>query len=286
MRQYLDLMQEILREGAEKEDRTGTGTFSLFGKSLRFDLREGFPLVTTKKMFTKGIIHELLWFISGDTNIKYLNDRGVHIWDEWADVNGNLGPVYGRQWRKWEVVRFQPRKLYPLDDGSVGGEALIKIEQRDQLATAIRMLQEDPDSRRNLVSAWNVGSLDLMALQPCHVVYQFYVENSRYLSMQMYQRSADYFLGVPFNIASYALLLSMVAQVTGLEAKEFIHVFGDVHVYRNHVDQCAVQLSRDCLPLPRLELSPDIKKIDDFGFEDVQILDYKHHPKIEAPISV
>lgn len=286
MQQYLDLMRDILDNGVSKDDRTGTGTRSVFGRSLRFDLREGFPLVTTKKMFMKGIVHELLWFISGNTNVKYLNNHDVHIWDEWADVKGDLGPVYGRQWRKWEVVRFQPFDLHPLPDGSRAGNAVIRIEQRDQLATSIKMLQEDPNSRRNIVSAWNVGSLDLMALHPCHLLYQFYVSEGDQLSMQMYQRSADYFLGVPFNIASYALLLSMVAQVTNLKPREFILVFGDVHVYNNHVTQCETQLSRNTLSLPRLELNTKIKNIDDFKYEDIQIKDYQHHERIKAPISV
>jgi thymidylate synthase len=264
LRAYLDLLSQILERGVEKSDRTGTGTLSLFGPQLRFDLRQSFPLLTTKKLHTKSIVHELLWFLSGSTNVAYLREHGVKIWDEWADPAGELGPVYGHQWRAW-----------PARDG---GEI-------DQIARLVDGLRRNPDSRRHLVSAWNPADLDRMALPPCHALFQFYVANGE-LSCQLYQRSADVFLGVPFNIASYALLCAMVAQVTDLRPGELVHTFGDVHLYLNHVEQAREQLTREPRPLPRLRLNPEVRSIFDFRFEDVAIEAYDPHPSIRAPIAV
>ncbi len=264
MRQYLDLLARIREHGLRKADRTGTGALSLFGAQMRFDLAHGFPLVTTKKLHVKSIVHELLWFLQGSTNIRYLQDHGVHIWDEWADEDGELGPVYGHQWRSWPVA---------------GGETI------DQIASVVASLKRDPDSRRHIVSAWNVGELDKMALPPCHCLFQFYVGDGR-LSCQLYQRSADIFLGVPFNIASYALLTAMMAQVTGLEPGEFVHTFGDVHLYLNHLDQADEQLSRAPRGLPRLEINPDVKSLFDFAYEDFKLVGYDPHPAIRAEVAV
>ncbi len=264
MQQYLSLLKWVLEKGAPKSDRTGTGTLSVFGHQMRFDLAKGFPLVTTKKCHLKSIIHELLWFIKGDTNIGYLKENGVKIWDEWADQNGNLGPVYGKQWRSW-----------PTHQG----------ETVDQLAKVIEDIRTNPDSRRLIVSAWNVADIPEMALAPCHCLFQFYVANGR-LSCQLYQRSADIFLGVPFNIASYSLLTMMIAQVTGLQLGEFVHTFGDVHLYSNHIEQAKTQLDRTPYPLPAMLLNPDIKHINDFMFEDFVLTDYESHPAIKAPIAV
>lgn len=264
MQEYLDLLDHILLKGNQKEDRTGTGTRSCFGYQMRFDLQQGFPLVTTKKLHLKSIIYELLWFIKGDTNIKYLNDHGVSIWNEWADENGDLGPVYGKQWRNWE---------------GPGGKNI------DQLSEVITQIKNNPDSRRIIVSAWNVADLPDMALMPCHLMFQFYVAGGK-LSCQLYQRSADVFLGVPFNIASYALLTLMIAQVCDLEAGEFIHSFGDVHLYNNHLEQAKLQLSRKPFPLPSMKLNPAIKNIEDFNFEDFTLENYQFHPAIKAPVAV
>ncbi len=264
MRQYLDLMQHVLDTGVRKEDRTGTGTLSVFGHQMRFDLGAGFPLVTTKKAHLKSIIHELLWFIAGDTNIRYLKENGVSIWDEWADENGDLGPVYGAQWRSW-----------PAPDGRT----------IDQLANVIEMIRNKPDSRRLIVSAWNPAEVDDMALPPCHSLFQFYVAEGR-LSCQLYQRSADIFLGVPFNIASYALLTMMVAQVTGLKPGDFVHTFGDAHLYLNHLDQARLQLSRTPKPLPTMKINPDVRRIEDFRYADFELVGYDPDPAIKAPIAV
>ena len=264
MRPYLDLLAQILDRGVEKADRTGTGTLALFGHQMRFDLRQGFPLLTTKKLHLKSIVHELVWFLSGSTNVAYLRQNGVTIWDEWADPSGELGPVYGHQWRAW-----------PARDG---GEI-------DQIARLVAGLRENPDSRRHIVSAWNPAEIDRMALPPCHALFQFWVANGE-LSCQLYQRSADVFLGVPFNIASYALLTAMVAQVTGLAPGEFVHTLGDAHLYLNHLDQAREQLSREPRALPRLALNPAVRSIFDFRFEDVTIEGYDPHPAIRAPISV
>lgn len=264
MKQYLDLLSHILENGNEKTDRTGTGTKSVFGYQMRFDLQKGFPLLTTKKLHTRSIFHELLWFLKGDTNIKYLHDNKVTIWDEWADENGDLGPVYGKQWRAWQGA-----------DGKI----------TDQISQLIHQIKNTPDSRRMLVSAWNVGEVEQMALPPCHIVFQFYVANNK-LSCQLYQRSADVFLGVPFNIASYALLTEMLAQVCGLEAGEFIHTLGDAHLYLNHIDQAKLQLSRTPYELPKLKLNPEIKDIFDFKYEDITIEDYVSHPHIKAEVAV
>ena len=264
LRPYLDLLRQILDRGVEKADRTGTGTLSIFGHQMRFDLRQGFPLVTTKRLHLKSIVHELVWFLSGSTNVAYLRANGVTIWDEWADAAGELGPVYGHQWRAW-----------PARDG---GEI-------DQIARLVEGLKSNPDSRRHIVSAWNPAELDRMALPPCHALFQFYVARGE-LSCQLYQRSADVFLGVPFNIASYALLLAMVAQVTGLRPAEFVHTLGDAHLYLNHLDQAHEQLAREPRPLPRLHLNPEVRSIFDFRFEDVTIAGYDPHPAIRAPISV
>ena len=264
MQQYLDLLQHILDNGAPKTDRTGTGTLSCFGYQMRFDLGKGFPLVTTKRLHLKSIIYELLWFLRGDTNIRYLKEHGVSIWDEWANAEGELGPVYGKQWRNWEGA-----------DGKTV----------DQIAQLIQQIKKTPDSRRLIVSAWNVADLPDMALMPCHTIFQFYVAEGR-LSCQLYQRSADVFLGVPFNIASYALLTLMVAQVCGLEPGEFIHTFGDVHLYNNHLEQARLQLSRTPYPLPVMKLNPDVKDIFGFHFEDFTLENYQHHPPIKAPVAV
>lgn len=264
MQQYLRLLQHILDEGINKSDRTGTGTKSCFGYQLRFNLADGFPLVTTKKLHVKSIIYELLWFIRGETNTKYLTDHGVTIWNEWADADGELGPVYGKQWRSWEGA-----------NGAV----------YDQLADVIRQIKTNPDSRRLIVSAWNVADLPEMALMPCHTMFQFYVAEGK-LSCQLYQRSADVFLGVPFNIASYALLTMMMAQVCGLGAGDFVHTFGDVHLYNNHLEQAHLQLSRKPFPLPVMRLNPEIKNIEDFRYEDFTLENYQCHPAIKAPVAV
>ncbi|MGA0333748.1 MAG: thymidylate synthase [Kiritimatiellia bacterium] len=264
MKAYLDLLQHILDHGVEKSDRTGTGTRSCFGYQMRFDLQEGFPLVTTKKLHTRSIIHELLWFIQGDTNIKYLQDHKVRIWNEWADAEGNLGPVYGKQWRSWSAP-----------DGRT----------IDQLRWVENEIRTNPDSRRLLVSAWNVGELDQMALMPCHALFQFYVAEGK-LSCQLYQRSADVFLGVPFNIASYALLTCILAQVTGYQPGEFVHTFGDVHLYSNHLEQARLQLTREPFPLPQLRLNPERRSLTEFCFEDISIEGYQSHPAISAEVSV
>ncbi len=264
MKQYLDLMRHVKENGIKKEDRTGTGTLSVFGHQMRFNLSDGFPVVTTKKLHLRSIIHELLWFLKGDTNIKYLKDNKVSIWDEWADENGDLGPVYGYQWRSW-----------PTADGR-------KIDQIRQL---LEQIKTNPDSRRLLVSAWNVAFIEEMALPPCHTLFQFYVADGK-LSCQLYQRSADIFLGVPFNIASYALLTMMIAQVCGLEAGDFVHTFGDAHLYLNHLEQAETQLARETLPLPTMEINPDINNLFDFCFDDFNLVNYQSHPGIKAPIAV
>jgi len=264
MRQYLDLLQNILDKGASKPDRTGTGTLSRFGYQMRFDLNKGFPLVTTKKLHLKSIIYELLWFLRGETNIQYLRDHGVSIWNEWADENGELGPVYGKQWRSWEGA-----------DGRV----------TDQIAQLIQQIKNSPDSRRLIVSAWNVADLPKMALMPCHTIFQFYVAENK-LSCQLYQRSADVFLGVPFNIASYAILTLMIAQVCGLKPGEFVHTFGDVHLYSNHLEQAKLQLTREPYPLPELRLNSSVKNIFDFQFEDFTLENYQSHPAIKAAVAI
>jgi thymidylate synthase len=264
MKQYLELMRHVRDSGVRKEDRTGTGTLSVFGYQMRFDLADGFPLVTTKKVHLRSIIHELLWFLKGDTNIRYLHDNKVTIWDEWADENGDLGPVYGSQWRSW-----------PTADG----------RHIDQVSQVIDQIRNNPDSRRIIVSAWNVGEIDNMALPPCHAFFQFYVANGR-LSCQLYQRSADIFLGVPFNIASYALLLQMMAQVTGLEAGDFVHTFGDAHLYLNHLEQTELQLARTPHALPQMRINPDVKDLFEFTFDDFELQGYDPHPHIKAPVAV
>lgn len=264
MRQYLDLMKHVLENGTQKHDRTGTGTISVFGHQLRFNLQEGFPLVSTKKVHLRSIIHELIWFLKGDTNINYLKENKVSIWDEWADEQGELGPVYGYQWRSW-----------PTPDGG----------HIDQISDVISQIKNNPDSRRLIVSAWNVADIGKMALPPCHCFFQFYVADGK-LSCQLYQRSADLFLGVPFNIASYALLTMMVAQVCGLEAGEFIHTFGDAHLYNNHIEQTRLQLSRDPKPMPVMTLNPEIKNIFDFTIDDFKLENYDPHPHIKAPVAV
>ena len=264
MRQYLDLLEHILEQGTEKSDRTGTGTISVFGYQMRFDLNAGFPLVTTKKLHLKSIIYELLWFLNGETNIQYLQDHGVRIWNEWADSNGDLGPVYGSQWRSW---------------GNANGSSI------DQVSQVIESIKLNPHSRRHIVSAWNVGEIEQMALPPCHLLFQFYVADGK-LSCQLYQRSADVFLGVPFNIASYALLTLMVAQVCDLEPGDFVHTFGDAHLYLNHLEQTRLQLSRQPYPLPQMKINPTVKDIFSFKFEDFELENYQAHPHIKAPISV
>ncbi len=269
MHAYLDLLRRILDEGVVKEDRTGTGTRSVFGHQMRFDLSQGFPLVTTKQLHLRSIIHELLWFIAGDTNVRYLRENGVTIWDEWADENGDLGPVYGRQWRSWAK-----------GDGARGDGATI-----DQIAWVLDEIARNPDSRRLIVSAWNPADLDKMALAPCHCLFQFYVADGR-LSCQLYQRSADVFLGVPFNIASYALLTAMMAQVTGYAPGDFVHSFGDAHLYANHIAQARLQLTREPRPLPRLRLNPEVGSLFDFTFDDIAIEGYQPHPAIKAAVAV
>lgn len=264
MKQYHDLLKHVLNTGVKKSDRTGTGTVSTFGYQMRFNLADGFPLVTTKKVHLKSIIHELLWFLAGDTNTKYLKDNGVSIWDEWANENGDLGPVYGHQWRSWET-----------SDGRV----------IDQISDVIQQIKTNPDSRRLIVSAWNVGDLDKMALMPCHNLFQFYVANNR-LSCQLYQRSADVFLGVPFNIASYALLTQMIAQVCNLELGEFVHSFGDVHIYLNHMEQVNLQLSRTPSSLPQMKINPEVKSIFDFKYSDFELVNYDPEPAIKAPVAI
>ena len=264
MKAYLDLLRTILEQGVRKTDRTGTGTLSYFGYQMRFDLSEGFPLLTTKKLHTRSIFYELLWMLKGDTNIKYLHDHGGTIWDEWADANGDLGPVYGKQWRNWE---------------GPDGHTI------DQIKKVVRQIRETPDSRRLMVSAWNPAEVDKMALPPCHAFFQFYVTEGR-LSCQLYQRSGDVFLGVPFNIASYALLTAMVAQVCGLKPGTFVHTLGDAHLYANHLEQARLQLTRTPFPLPTLELNPDVRNLDDFTYEDIRILNYQAHPHIKADVAV
>ena len=264
MRQYLDLMRHVMQHGTRKDDRTGTGTLSVFGHQMRFDLAQGFPLLTTKKVHTKSIIHELLWFLRGDTNIRYLKEHDVSIWDEWANENGDLGPVYGSQWRSW-----------PAADG----------RQIDQISQVVRDIRQNPDSRRLIVSAWNVAEIERMALPPCHLLFQFYVAEAR-LSCQLYQRSADIFLGVPFNIASYALLTMMIAQVTGLKPGEFIHTLGDAHLYLNHLEQVQTQLVREPRPLPSMRLNPERISLFDFEYDDFELLNYDPHPSIKAPVAV
>ena len=264
VKQYLDLMRHVRENGVRKEDRTGTGTLSVFGYQMRFDLAEGFPVVTTKKLHLRSIIHELLWFLRGETNLRYLHENGVTIWDEWADEAGDLGPIYGHQWRSWPTP----------DGGTI-----------DQIAQVVEQLRNNPDSRRIIVSAWNVADLERMALPPCHAFFQFYVAEGR-LSCQLYQRSADIFLGVPFNIASYALLTLMMAQVTGLRPGEFIHTLGDAHLYLNHLEQADLQLSREPYPLPRMVINPQVREIFDFRFEDFELQEYRCHPHIKAPVAV
>jgi thymidylate synthase len=264
MKQYHDLMRHVLENGTRKEDRTGTGTVSVFGYQMRFNLQDGFPLVTTKKLHLRSIIHELLWFLKGETNIAYLKENGVSIWDEWASPEGELGPVYGYQWRSW-----------PTADG----------RHIDQISQVIQTLKKNPDSRRIIVSAWNVGEIEHMALPPCHAFFQFYVADGK-LSCQLYQRSADIFLGVPFNIASYALLTLMVAQVTGLEPGDFVHTFGDAHLYLNHLEQANLQLSRDFRPLPQMKINPNVTNLFDFKYDDFELVNYDPHPHIKAPVAV
>lgn len=264
MHQYIELCQRVLDEGAEKGDRTGTGTISVFGHQMRFNLQEGFPLVTTKKLHLKSIIHELIWFLKGSTNVKYLQDNGVRIWNEWAREDGELGPIYGYQWRSWPMANGQ---------------------YVDQIKQVIDSIKTNPNSRRHIVSAWNVGQLDEMQLPPCHILFQFYVADGK-LSCQLYQRSADLFLGVPFNIASYALLTMMVAQVCGLQLGDFVHTLGDVHIYNNHIPQVELQVSREPRGLPNLTINPDVKSIDDFTFEDFKLCDYNSHPHIKGAISI
>lgn len=264
MKQYLELCKHVLETGVKKEDRTGTGTISTFGYQMRFNLQDGFPLLTTKKLHVKSIIHELLWFLNGDTNVKYLQDNGVRIWNEWADENGNLGPVYGHQWRSWTGA-----------DG----------QTVDQISELIHTIKHNPDSRRMIVNAWNVGEISNMALPPCHCMFQFYVADGK-LSCQLYQRSADVFLGVPFNIASYALLTMMIAQVCDLEPGDFVHTFGDTHIYTNHIEQVKLQLTREPKPLPQIKINPEVKSIFDFKFEDFELVNYEAHPHIKGVVSV
>jgi thymidylate synthase len=264
VQQYLDMMRHVLEHGTRKHDRTGTGTLSIFGHQLRFNLGEGFPLLTTKKLHMKSIVHELLWFLKGDTNVRYLQEHGVRIWNEWADENGELGPVYGSQWRSWRTA---------------SGETV------DQISRVVSEIKDNPDSRRLIVSAWNVGEIERMALPPCHTLFQFYVANGE-LSCQLYQRSADVFLGVPFNIASYSLLTLMVAHVTGMKPGDFVHTFGDAHLYQNHLEQAKLQLGRTPYPLPRLNINPAVSSLFEFQYEDFELMDYRSHPNIKADISV
>lgn len=264
MKQYLDLLQHVLDKGAPREDRTGTGTLSVFGHQMRFDLSEGFPVLTTKKLHLKSIIHELLWFLKGETNVKYLQENGVRIWNEWADDNGELGPIYGYQWRSWPTP---------------------KGEHVDQISKAIDQIKNNPLSRRIIVSAWNVGQLEEMNLPPCHILFQFYVNDGK-LSCQLYQRSADIFLGVPFNIASYALLTMMMAQVTGLQPGDFVHTLGDAHIYNNHLEQVKLQLTREPYPLPQMKINPEVTSIFDFKYEDFELVNYQAHPHIKGKVSV
>ena len=302
VRQYHDLLRLVLDRGQPRADRTGTGTLSIFGAQARFDLRENFPLLTTKKLHLKSIIYELLWFLRGERNVRYLRENKVTIWDEWADDNGDLGPVYGKQWRHWVKTKSRPRKSSDsaasqptlFDSGeSTEGASVTPLGPRlrrskygiDQIAAVIGEIKTNPDSRRLIVSAWNVADIDSMALPPCHVLFQFYVRGGE-LSCQLYQRSADLFLGVPFNIASYSLLTMMVAQVVDLTPGDFVHTFGDLHLYRNHLSQARQQLTRDCRPLPRMKLNPAVKNIDDFKFEDFELVGYDPHPVIKAPIAV
>jgi thymidylate synthase len=301
MIQYLDLLRHVLEHGKFKADRTGTGTYSVFGAQTRFNLRKDFPVLTTKKLHLRSIIYELLWFLRGDRNVRYLQENKVTIWDEWADEKGDLGPVYGKQWRNWVKTQSRPRKpsdssssqatLFDLGESS--GETIVtpagpRVRSKygiDQIATVIEQIKKNPDSRRLIVSAWNVADIDSMALPPCHALFQFYVSEGE-LSCQLYQRSADIFLGVPFNIASYALLTLMVAQVCGLKPGDFVHTFGDLHLYSNHVEQAKMQLSREPRPLPQMKLNPAIKDIDRFKFEDFELVGYDPHPGIKAPIAV
>jgi thymidylate synthase len=301
MIQYLDLLRLVLEHGKFKADRTGTGTYSVFGAQTRFDLRKDFPVLTTKKLHLRSIIYELLWFLRGDRNVRYLQENKVTIWDEWADEKGDLGPVYGKQWRNWVKTQSRPRKPSDpsssqatlFDLGESGGETIVtpagpRVRSKhgiDQIATVIEQVKKNPDSRRLIVSAWNVADIDSMALPPCHALFQFYVSDGE-LSCQLYQRSADIFLGVPFNIASYALLTLMVAQVCGLKPGDFVHTFGDLHLYANQIEQAKLQLSREPRPLPQMKLNPSVKKIDDFKFEDFELIGYDPHPGIKAPIAV
>jgi thymidylate synthase len=279
MKQYHDLLRDILANGDERADRTGVGTIGVFGRQLRFNLQDGFPLLTTKKVHFKSIVHELLWFLQGDTNIKYLKDNGVRIWDEWADENGNLGPVYGHQWR-----RFGERKIEAYLDGQPW--QIIRVKGVDQIKDLIEGLKKNPNGRRHIVSAWNPVDVPNMALPPCHCLFQFNVRKNEFLDCQLYQRSADSFLGVPFNIASYALLTQMVAQVVGLKPGEFVHTFGDVHIYKNHIEQVNLQLSREFKPLPKVEINPEVKDIFGFKFEDFNLVGYDPHPLIKADVAV
>ncbi|MBI3851848.1 MAG: thymidylate synthase [Verrucomicrobia bacterium] len=302
MIQYLELLRHVLENGKLKPDRTGTGTYSLFGAQARFDLRNNFPVLTTKKLHLRSIIYELLWFLRGERNVRYLQENKVTIWDEWADKNGDLGPVYGKQWRHWVKTRSRPRRspdpagsqptLFDLGESGAGasvtpiGPRLRKSRYGiDQIAKVIDEIKTNPDSRRLIVSAWNVADIDSMALPPCHALFQFYVSDGE-LSCQLYQRSADIFLGVPFNIASYALLTLMVAQVCGLKPGDFVHTFGDLHLYANHIEQAKLQLTREPRPLPQMELNPEVKNIDAFKFEDFELVGYDPHPTIRAPIAV
>lgn len=290
MHQYLGLLQKILKKGVDRPDRTGTGTRGIFGHQMRFDLSKGFPLLTTKKLHTKSIVYELLWFLRGETNVRWLQEHGVHIWDEWADKNGNLGPVYGAQWRSWpgapELTKSDPRPNVPsrvlrMEDG----DRYLWQDPIDQIANVVEQIRKNPYSRRHIVTAWNPAEVDDMALPPCHVLFQFFVANGK-LSCQLYQRSADVFLGVPFNIASYAFLTHMIAHVTGLEVGDFVHTFGDVHLYLNHFDQARLQLTRKPGPLPKLALNARKTSIFDFEFEDFAIVGYEAEPNIKAPIAV
>lgn len=274
--QYLDIMRKIRDEGEHREDRTGVGTRAIFGTQMRFDLSETFPLFTTKRVWFKGVVHELLWMLSGDTNIKYLVDNGVHIWDEWADEEGNLGPVYGQQWRKWDGGLYHQFHLH---------KAPLARTEIDQIAQVIDSLKNNPGSRRHIVSAWNVAQIGSMALPPCHCFFQFFVSNGK-LSCQMYARSQDWFLGTPFNIASYSLLTLMMAQELGLEPGEYIHSTGDTHLYDNHMEQVELQLSRETKSLPQVRLNPEIKSVFDFKYEDIELINYQHHPTIKAPVAV